>query len=33
MEAMIPLEMEIPLLRVLIDSKLKEVKWAKMRYE
>jgi len=28
-----PLEVEIPSLRVLVDSKLKEVEWAKVRYE
>jgi hypothetical protein len=33
MEAVMPLEVEIPLLRVLIDSQLEEVEWAKVRYE
>jgi hypothetical protein len=33
MEAVMPLEMEIPSLRVLINSKLEEVEWAKVRYE
>jgi hypothetical protein len=33
MEAVMPLKVEIPLLRVLIDSKLEEVEWAKVRYE
>ncbi|XP_073263654.1 uncharacterized protein [Populus alba] len=33
MEAVMSLEVEIPSLRVLIESELKEVKWTKMRYE
>ena len=33
MEVVMPLEVEIPSLRVLIDSKLKEVEWAQVRYE
>ena len=33
MEAVMPLEVEIPLLRVLIDFELEEVEWAKVRYE
>jgi hypothetical protein len=33
MEAVMPLEMEIPSLRVLIDFELEEVEWAKVRYE
>jgi hypothetical protein len=33
MEAVMPLEVEIPSLRVLVDSKLEEVEWAKVRYE
>jgi len=32
MEAVMPLEVEIPSLRVLVDSKLEEVEWAKVRY-
>jgi len=28
-----PLEFEIPSLRVLINSELKEAEWAKMRYK
>jgi hypothetical protein len=28
-----PLEVEIPSLKVLMDSKLEEVEWAKVRYE
>jgi hypothetical protein len=32
-EAVMPLEVEIPSLRVLIDSKLDEVEWEKVRYE
>ena len=28
-----PLKVEIPSLRVLVDSKLEEVEWAKVRYE
>jgi hypothetical protein len=28
-----PLEVEIPSLRVLIDFELEEVEWAKVRYE
>jgi TPP-dependent trihydroxycyclohexane-1,2-dione (THcHDO) dehydratase len=33
MEAVMPLEVEIPLLRVLMDSELEEAKWVKVRYE
>jgi hypothetical protein len=33
MEAMMPLEVEIPSLRVLINSTLEEAKWAKVRYK
>ncbi|PKI72101.1 hypothetical protein CRG98_007488 [Punica granatum] len=33
MEAVLPVEVEIPSLRVLTESKLKEVEWAKQRYE
>ena len=33
MEVVMPLEVEIPSLRVLIDSELEEVEWAKVRYE
>ena len=33
MEAVMLLEVEIPSLRVLLDSKLEEVEWAKVRYE
>jgi hypothetical protein len=33
MEAMMPLKVEIPSLRVLIDSELEEVEWVKVRYE
>ena len=33
MEAVMPLEVEIPSLRVLMDSGLEEVEWAKVRYE
>ena len=33
MEAVMPLEVKIPSLRVLVDSKLEEVEWAKVRYE
>jgi hypothetical protein len=33
MEAVMPLEVEIPLLRVLMDSELEKAEWAKMRYE
>jgi len=33
MEAMMPLEVEIPSLRVLMKSELEEAKWAKIRYE
>jgi hypothetical protein len=32
-EAVMPLEVEIHFLRVLIDSKLEEAEWAKIRYE
>jgi hypothetical protein len=32
-KTMMPLEVEIPSLRVLINSKLKEAEWAKMRYK
>ena len=33
MEAVMPLEVEIPLLRVLMDSELEEAEWAKVRHE
>jgi hypothetical protein len=33
MEAVMPLEVEIPSLRVLIDSELKKEEWVKVRYE
>ncbi|XP_052312432.1 uncharacterized protein LOC112328962 [Populus trichocarpa] len=33
MEAVMPLEVEIPSLRVLMDSELEEAEWAKVRYE
>jgi hypothetical protein len=33
MEAVMPLEVEIPSLRVLVDSELEEVEWVKVRYE
>jgi len=33
MEAVVPLEVEIPSLRVLIESGLEETEWAKIRYE
>jgi len=33
MEAVMPLEVEIPSLKVLMDSELEEAEWAKMRYE
>ncbi|PKI70851.1 hypothetical protein CRG98_008742 [Punica granatum] len=33
MEAVLPVEVEIPSMRVLVESKLKEVEWAKQRYE
>ena len=33
MEAVMPLKVEIPSLRVLMDSKLEEAEWAKVRYE
>jgi hypothetical protein len=33
MEAVMPLKVEIPSLRVLIDSKLEEVELVKVRYE
>jgi len=33
MEAVMPLEVEILSLRVLMDSELEEVEWAKVRYE
>ena len=33
MEVVMLLEVEIPSLRVLIDSELEEVEWAKVRYE
>jgi len=33
MEAVTPLEMEIPLLRVLIDFELEDDEWEKVRYE
>jgi len=33
MEAVMPLEVEIPSLKVLMDSELEEAEWAKVRYE
>ncbi|PKI37052.1 hypothetical protein CRG98_042556 [Punica granatum] len=33
MEAVLPVEVEIPFMRILAESKLKEAKWAKQRYE
>ncbi|PKI74811.1 hypothetical protein CRG98_004829 [Punica granatum] len=33
MEAVLPIEVEIPSMRVLGESKLKEVEWVKQRYE
>ena len=33
MKAVMPLEVEIPSLRVLMDSELEEFEWAKVRYE
>ncbi|PKI64543.1 hypothetical protein CRG98_015106 [Punica granatum] len=33
MEAVLPIEVEIPSMRVLAESKLKEAEWAKQRYE
>ncbi|PKI74473.1 hypothetical protein CRG98_005155 [Punica granatum] len=33
MEAVLPIEVEIPSMRVLVESKLKEAEWAKQRYE
>ena len=33
MDVVMPLEVEIPSLRVLIESELEEVEWAKVRYE
>ena len=33
MKAVMPLEVEIPSLRVLLDFKVEEVEWAKVRYE
>jgi hypothetical protein len=33
MEAVMPLKVEIPSLRVLMDSKLEKAEWAKVRYE
>ncbi|XP_061945039.1 uncharacterized protein LOC133669048 [Populus nigra] len=33
MEAVMPLEVEIPSLRVLMESELEEAEWAKVRYE
>jgi hypothetical protein len=33
MEAVMPLKVKIPSLRVLIDSELEEVEWVKVRYE
>ncbi|PKI77169.1 hypothetical protein CRG98_002451 [Punica granatum] len=33
MEAVLPIEVEIPSMRVLAESKLEEAKWAKQRYE
>jgi hypothetical protein len=32
-KTVMPLEFEIPSLRVLINSELKEAEWAKMRYK
>jgi hypothetical protein len=32
-EAVMPLEVEIPSLRVLVDSKLEDAEWTKVRYE
>jgi hypothetical protein len=33
MEAVMPLEVEIPSLKVLMDSELEDAEWAKVRYE
>ncbi|PKI49450.1 hypothetical protein CRG98_030182 [Punica granatum] len=33
MEAVLPVEVEIPSMRVLVESKIKEAEWAKQRYE
>ncbi|PKI58503.1 hypothetical protein CRG98_021105 [Punica granatum] len=33
MEAILPVEVEIPSMRILAESKLKEAEWAKQRYE
>ncbi|PKI30888.1 hypothetical protein CRG98_048721, partial [Punica granatum] len=33
MEAVLPIEVEIPSMRVLAESKLKEAEWAKQRYD
>ncbi|PKI77711.1 hypothetical protein CRG98_001895 [Punica granatum] len=33
MEAVLPVEVEIPSMRVLAESKLKEAEWAKQRYK
>ncbi|RDX75104.1 hypothetical protein CR513_45058, partial [Mucuna pruriens] len=33
MEAILPLEVEIPSLRVLVESKLEEAEWAQAHYE
>ncbi|PKI56511.1 hypothetical protein CRG98_023149 [Punica granatum] len=33
MEAVLPIEVEIPSMRVLAESKLEEEEWAKQRYE
>ena len=33
LEAVMPLEVEIPSLRVLLDSELEELEWEKVRYE
>ncbi|PKI49245.1 hypothetical protein CRG98_030354 [Punica granatum] len=33
MEAVLPIEVEIPSMRVLVESELEEAEWAKQRYE
>ncbi|PKI42157.1 hypothetical protein CRG98_037453 [Punica granatum] len=33
MEAVLPIEVEIPSMRILAESELKETEWAKQRYE
>ena len=33
MEAVLPIEVEIPSLRVLMEAKLEEVEWVQARYE